>query len=515
MAILRNNRRNQIKVFLFGEELGTLTWNEDRKVSYFFFSDGYFRQPFDLCPLTNPKNDPATRFAIYGPEPRDPDPLKKIYQSLPPFLADSLPDKWGNAVFDEWFQKKGFPDSSKNPITKFSFIGNRGMGALEFKPMLEKGFYDDKTVDLSELYMESLRIEEKINGTKVEPGPGMSIENIAALGTSPGGSRKKAIISIAPDGSYHSGKTMSPPGWRNCIIKFNTPRYSLSETEMVYHRLATDASIKMMKSELISIEGIQHFLTDRFDRKEGKKVLMQTLAAINPEARNYEDLFRTCRRLGANERELDLLFRQTAFNFLMNNTDDHIKNFSFLLGADNQWHPSPAYDLTFIISENGIEPERLHSMSLNGKFTGIEERDLLEFAEKNGIKNARGIIETIRKASLNFENYAQEYRMAPDIKELIAKTLDDLGRPRTAEVKKKTSVINGKKVTDIRFEKTTKGNIHVYATIDKSERRIVVTPKKPLHQYILQNGFNSMEMDKKEKIIKEHMLKGISQNNKI
>jgi serine/threonine-protein kinase HipA len=419
-------------VFLFGIELGTLTWVDDRKISYFFFSDEYFRQPYDLCPLTYPKDDPSTRLAIYGTELRDPDQFKKIYQGLPPFLADALPDKWGNAVFDEWFSSSGLPESAKTPITKLSFIGNRAMGALEFKPMFEKGFYEDKTIDLSELYKESLKIENKLNSRKVDAGTQLKVESIAALGTSPGGSRKKAIIAIAPDGSFHSGKTLSPPGWRNCIIKFNTPQYSLSEIEMAYYRLARDSGIEMMQSKLIPIENVQHFLTDRFDRQDGKKIMMQTLAAINPEARSYEDLFRTCRRLGANEREMELLFRQTAFNFLMNNTDDHIKNFSFLLGTDNRWHPSPAYDMTFIIAENGIEPERMHSMSLGGRFKGINENDLIKFAGDNGIKNPRGIIENIRKASMKFESYAKQYSMAPDIKELIAKTLEELGRPKSA-----------------------------------------------------------------------------------
>ena len=214
------NIRNSIRVLLWGKEIGTLTWNLEKKQSYFFFSPEYFNQAYDLCPITHPKDDNSTRQAIYGPSMRDADPSGKLYQGLPPFLADSLPDAWGNLIFEEWFKDNGIPESEKTAITKLSFIGNRAMGAFEFAPMMDPDFYKDKEIDIAELYKESLIIEEQLSQESIKREDA-TINNIAALGTSPGGSRKKAIISIAPDHTIHSGKTATDKDWKHCIIKFN------------------------------------------------------------------------------------------------------------------------------------------------------------------------------------------------------------------------------------------------------------------------------------------------------
>ena len=503
MAIHKPNQRNQLKVFLWGKEIGTLTWVQDRHLGYFHFSDEYFRQEYDLCPITNPKNEPETHFAIYGESTKSPNPESKIYQGLPPFLADSLPDNWGNAIFDNWFEEKGLHASDKNALTKLSFIGNRAMGAFEFHPMMDKNFYEDKIVNLKELYEESLSIEQQLRDKSIS-NKKATIESIAALGTSPGGSQKKAIISIAPDGTYHSGKIIPDPSWKNCIIKFNTEEYTLAEIEKTYYDLAIESGLNMTPSELIDIDGTKHFITERFDRVKGEKVVMQTLAAINPEANSYEDLFWTCRKLSLPNKEMDDLFRQTAFNFLMNNTDDHKKNFSFIMSKDYSWHLSPPYDITFIISKTGNTPERTHCMSLMGKYDNVTEEDLLTFAIQNDIRNPKKIIREIRQASLLFEDKAKENGINPYYAEMITNRLKELGRPdKKISVEETTGEISGHTVSKIRFEKSVKGNIHVFATIDGKERRAVVTPRKPLYKEIENKGFNNMPQKEKTKIIRQ------------
>lgn len=501
------NIRNQLLVYYRGDEIGILTWVPERKQAYFFFSKDYFRKGYDICPITHPKDDPSSRFAIYGESMNSPDKSKSIYNGLPPFIADSLPDNWGNTVFDEWFKERRYPDIAKTPLTKLAFIGNRAMGAFEFRPLLEPGFYKDKPVDLQDLYNESLAIEDKLRG-ETAPGEGASIREIAALGTSPGGNQKKAIISIAPDGTYHSGKTSPVPGWKHCILKFNTPEYSLAEIEKTYYDLATESGIRMMPSRLVKIGGIRHFLTERYDREGDRKIITQSLAAINPEAETYEDLFRTCRRLGLPENETTMLFRQTAFNFIMGNTDDHRKNFSFILAEDNTWHLSPAYDINFIIARNGILPEKSHCMSLGGKFEDVSDEDLIRFATANDIKAPEKIIRKIREVSLLFEEKARENGINAFCTEMISKRLNELGRRgKEFVIPSYSETIDGTKVEGIRFEKTEKGNIHIHATIAGKQRRFVVTPGKELHAFILDNGFNTMAAAKKTEVIKRSFMK--------
>ena len=104
----------------------------------------------------------------------------------------------------------------------------------------------------------------------------------------------------------------------------------------------------MTAAELLEFDGSRHFLTERFDRADGRRVHVQTLAAMAPGVDSYEGLMDVCRRLGLGVDALTEVFRRMVFNILSNNTDDHNKNFSFLIGADGRWSLSPAYDMTFI-----------------------------------------------------------------------------------------------------------------------------------------------------------------------
>lgn len=66
----------------------------------------------------------------------------------------------------------------------------------------------------------------------------------------------------------------------------------------------------MMPSRLIQIEGKHHFLTERYDRINGEKIHTQTLAAMNPDATSYEDLFEVCRKLSIPASEQSELYRR-------------------------------------------------------------------------------------------------------------------------------------------------------------------------------------------------------------
>ena len=59
---------------------------------------------------------------------------------MPPFLADSLPDAWGNQVFECWRIQNNIRNQDITPLDLLSFIGKRGMGALEFMP---EGYYTE------------------------------------------------------------------------------------------------------------------------------------------------------------------------------------------------------------------------------------------------------------------------------------------------------------------------------------------------------------------------------------
>ncbi|MCY1379665.1 hypothetical protein D9M69_674050 [compost metagenome] len=69
---------------------------------------------------------------------------------------------------------------------------------------------------------------------------------------------------------------------------------------MAYYKMATDAGIEMAESRLIEEEGRAHFMTKRFDRRNGnEKLHMQTFCALQHydfnriSSYSYEQLFQT------------------------------------------------------------------------------------------------------------------------------------------------------------------------------------------------------------------------------
>ena len=87
----------------------------------------------------------------------------KIYQKLPAFVADSLTDAWGNQLFDLWRQQNHLANADITPLDKLSFIGKRGMGALEFEPELSRERRTTK-IDMKSLAMLYLIIVIKVKG---------------------------------------------------------------------------------------------------------------------------------------------------------------------------------------------------------------------------------------------------------------------------------------------------------------------------------------------------------------
>lgn len=504
MAKKRNSDTQMITVSLWEKPIGILSWNPRTRLSTFWFSPEYFRESYDLAPLTHPKGMQSSAIGIPGL--REP----KIYQGLPPFLADSLPDRWGNALFDQWFIDEGLHEKDKTPLTKLSFIGKRAMGALEFAPVIDRGFYENQTVRIDALYEQAKRIEQHLADTSIDPGEPLTRKALIAIGTSAGGRQMKAIVSIAPDGSFHSGQTTADPDYEHCIIKFNTPEHAFSETEMTYYEMAVAAGIHMMPSRLIEVEGVRHFLTRRFDRVNGRKVFTQTLAAVDPDADSYENLFRTARALSVPKPEIDELFRRAVFNVLANNTDDHNKNFSFLMAQNGEWHLAPAYDITFIIATNGHEPEKIRCMSVAGKVADISEEDLIRLGHNNSVRNPAGIIRDVRKGISLFVDAARRNGVDSFHVELIAKRLAELNPGIGIPVpgREVFSFVSpaGTVVENVRFERTDSGNIHIMAQIEGRNLKYVVTPQKALYHEIMKAGFNAMPDREKEEIARKYLL---------
>ena len=197
----RNKDSGRLRVMLWGREIGQLCWNPAKGNSYFFFSPEYLSSGLDIAPLTVSSKGPAARFAIYG----NTDSAK--YQKLPPFIADSLPDDWGNTLFDQWFAEHHYLEKDKTPLAKLSFVGSRAMGALEFVPCSEDDFSPNERLMIPKLYDLAKKIEQDREHAIISPEETLTQKALMAVGTSAGGRFKKAIIALDEDGNIFSGQT--------------------------------------------------------------------------------------------------------------------------------------------------------------------------------------------------------------------------------------------------------------------------------------------------------------------
>lgn len=348
--------KSRIFSYLQGEICGKICFYFDRD----FLDSGY-----DIAPL---------RASIHGISVKNGLPIyaddEKLFGGLPSFIADSLPDHWGNKVFNEWAKVHNISTRKLSALDRLAYIGRRGMGALEFLPPAAEVMEQPFKVEIADLYNLAQSALNEATKFKAEIQPDLMIESLFKIGTSAGGRRPKAIINLNLEtNECYSGQVAVPyPGYVPMIIKFDEHSdVPTTRIEYSYYLMAKDVGLKMMPSYMIEGENNAHFLTERFDRVDGKKVHVQTLAAMQPSSDSYESLFDTAYRINILPTELKQLFLLTVMNVLGGNVDDHNKNFSFLMRDDGIWHIAPAYDFTFSVDPSAPGYVNRHSLTINNK----------------------------------------------------------------------------------------------------------------------------------------------------
>lgn len=487
-----------LKVKLWGQEIGRLVWESTTRRIYFVYNPNLRSIP-DIAPLLSSLQRRNRLLPIYGDD-------RPIYQGLPPFIADSLPDSWGNTLFDKWIKENKIPRNKVTPLYKLMFIGTRGMGALEYEPYAED-LTHTCAVNIKSLYDMSLKILEDRDNMVLNADEELTLQALLAVGTSAGGRQMKAIIAINNETEeIRSGQTDGLDGFDYYILKFGDRSMPIAEIEAAYYKMATAAGIVMEVCRLLPVEGINHFLTKRFDRAKGKKIHMQTLAAMNPEARSYEDLVATCRELSISESEIEQLFCRMAFNVMTNNTDDHNKNFAFLLEENGKWRLAPAYDMTFIFNMNGTGPNIERRLSIGGKTSEITKADLLNFAKQNGIKNANAIISRVAAAIKDFNRYATESDITQPWRSIIQKILTEnlttfgyLDKEEDANPSFNDTF--GRTTDSFNIAINTKGYFEVSANINGKRQRKFVRPNMPLYSDLSKQDIFNLPLEEKIRII--------------
>ena len=477
-----------LRVILWGEEIGRLAWHDSRRMAYFMYNPEWVKKGLNIAPLVAPIGDLRSLTPVWGED-------AKIYQKLPAFVADSLPDAWGNQLFDLWRQQNHLSNADITPLDKLSFIGKRGMGALEFQPELSRERKAEK-IDMKSLADLAERIYIEREQACIMPEESITLQSLLTVGTSAGGRLPKAIIAInRKTGEIRSGQISGLKDYDYYLLKFGDSQYCTAELEMAYFELATMAGIRMMPSSLYAVDGNNHFITKRFDRDGDRKLYTQTLAAISPEVESYEQLIDVCRKLHLPEADCQEVFRRMVFNILANNTDDHNKNFSFIMDENGSWRLSPAYDVTYIINSGGFLPHEYHCMYIRAKLRDVTRDDVIQFARDNGIRRPDAIIRDVVGALRQFRSIAVKHGVNEQwtgrVETTIINHLKAWGEWEGVDDKAE-QIIDGHVVRNLRIEQAYKGNYHLLAEIDGKERKFVIGKNKEEFALIEKTGIANL-----------------------
>jgi serine/threonine-protein kinase HipA len=348
----------------------------------------------------------------------------ETYKGLPGLLADALPDKFGNAIINQWLAGQGRTPESFSPVERLCYTGKRGMGALEFRPVINVKIETSVPVEVQALTELAQAVVDKRSQLQSDllGDPSDAMLNIIRVGTSAGGNRPKAVIALNDKtGKVRSGQVAAPKGYDYWILKFDGVRdTSLGDLagygriEYAYSLMAKAAGITMTECRLLEEGDHAHFMTRRFDRSGGnEKLHVQSLCAMahfdfnTLGAHSYEEAFRIMRELRLPYKDAEQQYRRMVFNVVARNQDDHTKNIAFIMDKRGQWGLAPAFDVIYAYNPDGPWTYQ-HQMSIHGKRDGFTIADLLAVGKEMNIKSSLPIIKTVIESVSQWPRFASE-----------------------------------------------------------------------------------------------------------
>jgi serine/threonine-protein kinase HipA len=388
-----------ISINCFGKEIGRLGYDLQQNFSTFqynpeFLIDSNYKNLFPQTGIVK-KTHHVQVFRHFNND---------TFKGLPPMIADSLPDVYGNIIFKKWLEAGEKRLEQITTIEQLTYVANRGMGALEYKP--SKTLPTSVGIDLNEITQVLSNVLDAKSAQHESNLNSETLLNIFKIGSSAGGVRPKVLI------SQHKQTLEIIPGDLNFdadhdhyLVKLNLVDengYNREQIEYCYYLIATQIGVNMMPSKMIDKK---HFATLRFDRQNGKKIHTLTACGLtgwdflNPKDSSYENLFELAYFLKVPQRDIEQLFKRMVFNVVFCNTDDHLKNHAFLYAeTEDRWYLTPAYDLTYSLNPLLNYKKTSRALSINGKRIDVTLSDLLKIAETFTIKSAKRTIQEVQNA---------------------------------------------------------------------------------------------------------------------
>ncbi|MFH7586144.1 type II toxin-antitoxin system HipA family toxin [Oceanimonas smirnovii] len=296
--------------------------------------------------------------------------------NLPGPVYDALPDGWGMLLMDRMFRRRGLTTARIGPLERLTCIGSNAMGAMTFEPVVPEGQTSDVHIPLAQLAAD---VREVLQGEG-----GEFLQTLLLVGGSPQGARPKALVYRNPETNLFT--TAVTPGFEAWLVKFpaREEHAEVCAIEMVYAECLRLCGIETPDTQYFPLpNGLAAFASKRFDRKDGLRIPMQSLAAFTganyqtPGVLDYVNFLRATQLCTNDVREMALAFERAVFNVAFNNRDDHPKNFAYLMSQHGRWRLAPAYDVTFCEGPGGY-----HQMDVMGEAQTISRTDLLRLAEE-------------------------------------------------------------------------------------------------------------------------------------
>lgn len=354
----------------------------------FEYDPAFLAQPLPLSPFHLPP-----RMGVF-------EQTRDLFDGLMGLFADSLPDSWGRLLLDRHVQGQGMSHHVLGPLDRLAYVGRDGPGALVYAPEMSP-LERPSVVDLVALALEAQRV--------LDDDAGSAVQALLALGGSSGGARPKVQALYHPgEGRIVAGPVADSDGFLPVIVKFGSRAdpEDVGAIELAYADMARRAGIEVAPTWLIRSGDRGFFATQRFDRVGGARLHMHSLAGLahaNPlfPSADYADLLKVTRALCRDERAVERVFRQMVFNVVAHNRDDHSRNFAFLMNAEGEWRPSPAYDLTFSPGPGGE-----HWMAVAGEGRQPGRQHILKVARTVGVRRGAELLAEVREAVAAWEDIA-------------------------------------------------------------------------------------------------------------
>lgn len=324
-------------------------------------------------------------------------------------IGDSAPDTWGKRLMQR--RERHAAEREHRPVRTLQdadyLLGVSDvarLGALRFRLEGEEVFCATHNVgvpgiiDLGRL----LGVTERVLRDEETDE---DLQLIFAPGSSLGGARPKASVI-----DQHN---------KLSIAKFpkETDDYSVEFWEFIALTLARNAGITTPDVELLRVTDRPVLLSRRFDRTQAGRIpflsALSMMNLVDGERASYPELVDVLTEHGARAAaDAKELFRRMAFNVLVSNVDDHLRNHGFLWSGREGWTLSPAYDVN-------PTPQDVRARILTTNINvddGTCDIDLVlevaEFFSLSG-QDARAIVREVADATSRWKDVAREHQARP------------------------------------------------------------------------------------------------------